>query len=106
VRVTQSDIAKRNKAFDEKYSDERYCRGCGSYIKPLSRAHILRVSQYKELQLDIENMRYLCLSVGGKGCHEIWDDGTNEDRRKLKCYDEFMAFIKEKDELLYNRLNN
>jgi hypothetical protein len=92
-----SEISKRNKAFDKKYEEERYCRGCGCNF-PLSRAHIIAVSKRKDLELDINNMRYLCMDyLGKKGCHSIWDSGTNEERHKLKCFDEFIEYIISKD---------
>jgi hypothetical protein len=101
-----SEISKRNKAFDKKYENERYCRGCGT-TNFLSRAHIIRISLRKDLELELDNMAYLCLSINGvKGCHQIWDDGSIYAKKSLKCFDEFMKYIKEKDELLYNRLNS
>jgi hypothetical protein len=102
----RAKIYRRNKAFDKMHEGERYCRGCHSYSRPLSRAHLIRISLRKDLEMELNNMAYLCLSVGDiRGCHEIWDDSNLDEKKKLLCFNEFMQYIKEKDELLYNRLN-
>ena len=97
-------IDRRNKRFDA--ITPHYCVGCGSHFR-LSRAHIIRISLHKELEFDLENIAFLCMSGPDKvGCHTIWDDGTLEEKRKLCCFDRFMKYIKEQDELLYNRILN
>lgn len=62
------------------------------------------------LQMDIENMAYLCLDhPEGKGCHSIWDDNSWEIEKEfweihnLDCFVEFMQIIKEKDPALYKK---
>ena len=61
MKITQSEIQARNKAFDEANEDIRFCVGCGQ-TQNLSRAHIIRYSaipeegDYRRLALDINNM--------------------------------------------------
>jgi pyruvate/2-oxoacid:ferredoxin oxidoreductase beta subunit len=87
----KTEIQKRNKKFDDQ--TPHYCAGCGC-TWPLSRAHIIRVSDRKDLEMDTENMAYLCLSTPQKkGCHKIWDDGMEAEKKWLNCYDEFMKYI-------------
>jgi hypothetical protein len=98
----QKLIAQRNKLFDK--SSLPHCAGCGS-TWPLSRAHIIRVGYRKDLEMDVMNMAYLCMSTVDKvGCHNIWDDGTLEDKKKLNCFSRFMDYIYSKDINLYNRI--
>lgn len=98
----KTDIAKRNRIFDK--SNLQHCAGCGTNF-PLYRAHIIRVSYRKDLEMDLMNMAYLCMSTHDKiGCHKIWDDGTLEEKRKLNCFNRFMEYIYSKDKLLYNRI--
>lgn len=86
-------ISARNKEFDS--ITPHYCVGCGATF-PLSRAHIIRVSDRKDLEMNLRNIAYLCMSTPDKvGCHKIWDDGTEEQKKKLQCYETFMKFILE-----------
>ena len=95
-------IDRRNKHFDA--ITPHYCSGCGTHFR-LSRAHIIRVSLCKDLEMDVHNMAYLCMSKPDKiGCHQVWDDGTLEEKRRLYCFARFMAYVRSKDELLYNRI--
>ena len=108
-------ISQRNKRFDQKWEDRRWCWGCGrpSY---LSRAHIVRYSSIPfegakiALQMDIDNMGYLCMdNPDGKGCHSIWDDNSWTIEKEfweihnLDCFVEFMQIIKKKDPALYQK---
>jgi hypothetical protein len=110
-----SRIIIRNKAFDKKWEDRRWCWGCGQ-SNYLSRAHIVRYSSIPyegaklSLEMDIENMSYLCMdNPDGKGCHSIWDNNSWDDEKEfweihnLKCFEEFMQIIKTKDRNLYER---
>jgi hypothetical protein len=82
----------------------------------LSRAHIIRYSSIPyegakiALQMDIDNLSYLCMdNPDKKGCHTIWDDNSWTIEKEfweihnLKCFVEFMLIIKIKDPQLYKK---
>lgn len=77
---------------------ERVCVGCGT-TRNLSRAHILSRQKCHnlgkpELIYDKRNIAYLCLSIGESvGCHSIWDDGREDDKARLLCYDSFQEWL-------------
>lgn len=113
---TQSQLNKRDKRFDNEWEERRWCWGCGSTSKPLSRAHIVRYSSIPyvgakiALQMDIENMSYLCMdNLEEKGCHTMWDNNNWEDEddfqeiHGLDCLPEFLKIMKVKDPQLYKK---
>ena len=92
MAATKSQIQKRNRLFDELNEDKRYCANCHSTFG-LTRAHLIRYSSFSDhrrldLELDVDNMRYLCIP-----CHSAWDDKSEHFKREMPCYDEFMQAI-------------
>ena len=81
-----------------------YCTGCGRSDVPLSHSHYIARSRRKDLETDINNITYHCLSIGGKegrkGCHELWEGGI-ADKQRLLDYPKAMEYILEKDTELY-----
>ena len=82
------------------------CTGCGRWSNQvaLSHSHIIPRSRRPDLVADYSNLTYHCLSLGGIGCHEIWENGTTEEKQMLLDYDANMAYIKSVDEEYYNLL--
>ena len=84
----------------------RYCTGCGRSDVPLSHSHYIARSRRKDLETDIENITYHCLTMvdykgdSRKGCHELWEGGI-ADKQKLLDYPRAMEYILEKDTELY-----
>ena len=87
-------------------SNERRCTGCGRYYNevPLSFSHIIPRSRRSDLITDINNITFHCLSLGGIGCHEIWENGTSDEKMMLLDYDKNMSYIREVDSEYYELL--
>ena len=78
-----------------------YCTGCGRSDVPLSHSHYIARSRRKDLETDINNITYHCLSIGNrKGCHELWEGGL-ADKQKLLDYPRALEYILENDTELY-----
>ena len=107
-------ISKKQKAIKIKLiavykqiAEERdhYCTGCGRYDVPLSHSHYIPRSRRKDLETNINNITYHCLSIGEtKGCHDLWD-GNITDKKKLLDFDDAMEYIKKTDKEFYNLIN-
>ena len=85
---------------------EHKCTGCGRYSGQvqLSHSHIISRAKRPDLTCDIENITYHCLSIGQKGCHDIWEHGTVDEKKTLFDYEKNMSYIRRVDEGLYNKL--
>lgn len=80
---------------------EHYCSGCGRSDVPLSHSHYIARSRRKDLETDINNITYHCLSMGErKGCHQLWEGGI-ADKQKLLDYPDAMEYIESVDQELY-----
>lgn len=91
-KATAAKIAAYKKMDD---SMPHVCSGCGSQSHPLSHSHIIPVSQHPEFEATPENIVYDCLSIGDyKGCHDIWEHGSEEERKCLNNYNERISVIK------------
>ena len=78
-----------------------YCTGCGRSDVPLSHSHYIARSRRKDLETDINNITYHCLSIGERiGCHQLWEGGI-ADKQRLLDYPKAMEYILEKDTELY-----
>lgn len=114
IKKQSSKQKEINKHLKEVYIEmdritKRICVGCGKKHGEvrLSRSHIISQSDCKkirrpELIYDSNNIQYLCLSVGKRGCHEIWED---TDRNTLLCYTDNMKYIRSISEEMYNKYN-
>ena len=85
---------------------EHMCTGCNRYSGQvqLSHSHIISRAKRPDLTCDIENITYHCLSIGQKGCHDIWEHGTVDEKKTLFDYEKNMSYIRRVDEGLYNKL--
>ena len=99
----QSAINRRLKKVYHEIPMERghYCTGCGRSDVPLSHSHYIARSRRKDLETDINNITYHCLSMGDRtGCHQLWEGGI-ADKQRLHDYPKAMEYILEKDTELY-----
>lgn len=80
-------------------NNEYYCAGCGKSYVGLDKSHILAVGYIKDLELCKENIQLMC-----RLCHAIWESMDIALMVKLNCFDSNLAFIKEHDTLMYNKL--
>lgn len=84
---------------------ERMCTGCGT-TQRLSHSHIIPRSRRKDLEANIDNLTYHCLSIGDiRGCHDIWEHGTMEEKKSLYDFEQNMQYIKSVDEVYYRLLS-
>ena len=79
----------------------QYCTGCGKSGIPLSHSHYIARSRRKDLETDPNNITYHCLSMGRKGCHDLWE-GTLRDKQRLLDFHRNMEYIVEKDYEYYH----
>lgn len=90
------------KDFVQKYIAERMnkgkfiCSGCGQSYH-LSVSHLIKRSKRKDLECDKRNVTLHCLSIGKKGCHEIWESNRFEEMINLKDFWDNMKAIKSLD---------
>ncbi len=106
ISKKQKAINKELKKVYKEIADTRghYCTGCGRSDVPLSHSHYIARSRRKDLETDINNITYHCLSMGErKGCHDLWEGGI-ADKQKLLDYQQAMEYILEKDTELYFKL--
>lgn len=93
------ELQKVYKKIEE--SRDHYCTGCNRYDVPLSHSHYIARSRRKDLETDIDNITYHCLSMGErKGCHQLWEGGLS-DKQKLLDYPDAMEYIERVDQELY-----
>ena len=86
-------------------SREHKCTGCDQYNVPISHSHIIPRSRRGDLTTEINNLTYHCLSMGENiGCHDIWDNGTAEEKKMLIDYEQNMEYIERVDKEYYNLL--
>ena len=103
VSKKQADINKELKRVYKEIEETRghYCTGCGRSDVPLSHSHYIARSRRKDLETDINNITYHCLSMGDRtGCHQLWEGGI-ADKQRLLDYPKAMEYILEKDTELY-----
>jgi hypothetical protein len=73
------------------------CTGCGT-TQRLSHSHLIPRSRRKDLEADIDNLTYHCLSIGEiKGCHDVWEHGTLDEKMLLHDFESNMLYIKRID---------
>ena len=102
---------EKRKLIEEKKKDvyaemaatrEHVCSGCGT-TQRLSHSHIIPISRRPDLATDINNIVYDCMSFGDiVGCHNIYEHGTEEQKRNLFNYEERMEYIRKTEPSLYN----
>ena len=103
VSNKQQKINRKLKAIYKEIAETRghYCTGCNRSDVPLSHSHYIARSRRKDLETDINNITYHCLSMDGrKGCHELWGGGIL-DKQKLLDFPRAMEYILENDMELY-----
>ena len=106
MRRISKKQTKINKALQRVYkliaeTRGHYCTGCGRHDVPLSHSHYIPRSRRKDLETDINNITYHCLSIDGrKGCHDLWGGGVT-DKQKLLDYPRAMEYILLHDTSLY-----
>ena len=86
---------------------EHKCTGCNRYSGQvqLSHSHIISRAKRPDLTCEYDNITYHCLSIGEhKGCHDIWEHGTVDEKKTLFDYEKNMSYIRRVDEGLYNKL--
>jgi len=78
------------------------CGGCGTKLYEPRAAyfsHIIKKGRRPDLRLVYENVLLDCID-----CHRIWDFGTLEQKRKLKNFEDRLAYISKVDIALYVKL--
>jgi len=103
VSKKQNKINNKLKKVYKQIEETRghYCTGCGRTDVPLSHSHYIARSRRKDLETEIDNITYHCLSMSGrKGCHDLWE-GSLLDKQKLLDYPKAMEYILENDVELY-----
>jgi hypothetical protein len=103
ISKKQAKINRELKKVYKEIAETRghYCSGCGRSDVPLSHSHYISRSRRKDLETDINNITYHCLSMGErKGCHQLWE-GSLSDKQKLLDYPKAIEYILEKDTELY-----
>tara|TARA_R100000781_G_scaffold108489_2_gene73052 strand:+ start:2562 stop:2897 length:336 start_codon:yes stop_codon:yes gene_type:complete len=106
MKTISKKQAKINRELKKVYKEieetrGHYCTGCGRSDVPLSHSHYIARSRRKDLETDINNITYHCLSMGErKGCHELWE-GSIADKQKLLDWPLAMEYILENDTELY-----
>ena len=101
VSNKQKEANKRIKQAYKVLRDTKpqYCTGCGRADVPLSHSHLIPRSRRKDLEADVKNITYHCLTMGDrKGCHDIWE---SRDKDKLLDYYKNMEYILEVDTEYY-----
>tara|TARA_R110000744_G_scaffold177295_1_gene296037 strand:- start:185 stop:520 length:336 start_codon:yes stop_codon:yes gene_type:complete len=103
VSKKQSKINEKIRKVYKEIAETRgkFCTGCGRHDVPLSHSHYIARSRRKDLETDINNITYHCLSMGGrKGCHDLWEGGR-ADKQKLLDYHQALEYILLNDTALY-----
>jgi len=79
----------------------KVCTGCGTEHR-LSHSHLIPRSRRKDLEASHANITYHCLSMGDtKGCHDIWEHGSIDDKKMLNDFEKSMQYIKAVDSEYY-----
>lgn len=79
---------------------EQLCAGCEK-TNVITHSHTISRRRRKDLELEKENIVYLCMK-----CHTKWEHGSELDKRSLINFDEMMEYIKRVDESLYEQILN
>ena len=93
---------KKLKTYKE-LGETRVCETCGRNDLPISRSHLIPVSQRPKLEAVAENIVLECYGQSDS-CHYIWENGQWEDKAMLNNFDERMIRIKELDESYFNQI--
>lgn len=110
LKLSRYKKAKQEFLLDRIYSMR--CDGCGRVDLPLSISHTIsrdRCEQINqpELYYDKENFELMCYGnhiQGQQRCHELWEAGTLEQRKRLLNWDKMMQKVKKHDQEAYNRI--
>lgn len=97
--TTQQSIDKElSKVYEEiDKGDSLYCKGCGS--NEITHSHLIPRSKRRDLVIEKENITLHC-----HDCHDIWEHGLLEEKRKLHDFNNNMEYIKSVDEKYYNQI--
>lgn len=84
------------------------CDGCGRSDKPLSISHTIsraRCEQINqpELYYDKANFELMCYYDTG-ACHETWESGTLEQKKRLFNWDRMMKKVNKHDPETYQKI--
>ena len=91
-------IVKNKIRQDALQNDEYYCKGCG-VTGALDCSHILSVGQFKELELDEENINLFC-----RTCHMNWEANDIEKMGKLLTFRKDLEYIKKHSRERYSKI--
>lgn len=103
ISKKQSKINNKLRKVYKEIAETRghFCTGCGQSDVPLSHSHYISRARRKDLETDINNITYHCLSMGErKGCHQLWE-GCTADKQKLLDYHQALEYILLNDTALY-----
>lgn len=105
--ISQRELDNRKslrEVYEKMNSQEQVCSGCGT-TNYLSRSHIIPRSRRKDLESDINNIRFYCMerADGSKGCHQRWE-GSLKEKRTLNDFDEVMKYVEREDLEYYNMI--
>lgn len=75
-----------------------FCESCGN-SEFLSFSHLIPRSRRADLIDNKENIRIHCMvgKDGKKGCHEIWESGSLEEKSKMKDWDKNVSILRKLD---------
>lgn len=79
---------------------EQICEGCKN-TNIITHSHTIARSKRKDLELEKDNIVYLCMS-----CHTKWEHGDEIDKRSLLNFDNMMEYIKNVDNSYYEQIMN
>lgn len=103
-KVARSQVAEAYEQMAK--TREHICTGCGT-TQRLSHSHIIPRSRRKDLEADVRNITYHCLSMGEeRGCHDIWEHGTLEEKATLNDFYDNMTYIEQIDFEYYNLITS
>lgn len=88
--------------------DYMCCDGCGRWDKPLSISHTISRARCAEIGKDElyyakKNFELMCYYETG-ACHETWESGTLEQKKRLLNWDKMMTFVREHDEETFHKI--
>lgn len=102
--ITSSIKQKENvlllkQVYDEIANErEHICEGCGTN-KTITHSHTIPRSRRKDLELDKNNIVYLCMN-----CHWKWEHGTKKQKAELLNLPKMLNYIFDVDTEYFNLL--
>lgn len=108
LAIKLSRYKKAKEEFLAENIGDMYCRGCNSWVKPLSISHTISRARCEEigkpeLYYSKGNFELMCYYDSG-ACHETWESGTLGEKQHLINWDKMMAYVKKHDPIKYQQI--